>query len=158
MRLEPHRERLALHTLGIAGYTTYLPRIKTQRHVAGRPKPFEITSALFPGYCFVLIELQWHSAQWSPGVVSFIMDCEHPARVPDRVIEDLRGREVNGYVVLPKQSGFQRGDKVRVIGGAFAGQLAIYQDMRPHERVAVLLTMLGGATHTELSRRHVERA
>jgi hypothetical protein len=36
-QLEAHRQRLALHTLDLAGYTTYLPRVRIQRSaVAGR--------------------------------------------------------------------------------------------------------------------------
>ena len=30
-RLEPHRERLALHCLDLAGFETYLPRIRERR-------------------------------------------------------------------------------------------------------------------------------
>ena len=30
-RLQPHRERLALHCLGLAGFTVYLPRLRSER-------------------------------------------------------------------------------------------------------------------------------
>jgi transcriptional antiterminator RfaH len=132
-QLELHRERLALHTFGLAGFESYLPRIRTQRRTAGRLKPFEITTALFPGYCFVAIELQWHTARWSPGVLSLILAGEHPAHVPDHVINDLRAREVNGFVVLPQKDpgGFKRGDKVFITTGPMAGQLAVYAGMKP---------------------------
>jgi hypothetical protein len=66
--------------------------------------------------------------------------------VPDQLITDLRGRERNGLVELPPSSpppGFKRGDPVRIVRGLFAGRLALFEDQRPHERVAVLLQVLG---------------
>jgi hypothetical protein len=56
-QLEANRERLALHCLGLRGFEVYLPRIRMRKLK---------TAALFPGYAFVLIELQWHAARWSP--------------------------------------------------------------------------------------------
>jgi hypothetical protein len=35
-RLQPGRERLALHCLGLAGYRVYLPRLREKRVVRGR--------------------------------------------------------------------------------------------------------------------------
>jgi transcriptional antiterminator RfaH len=145
-QLEANRERLALHCLGLAGYQTYLPRIR-----ARTPK----TAALFPGYAFVLIELQWHAARWSPGVLRLVLDGRQPAKVPDRVIVDLKGRERNGLVELPAPSEFRRGDTVRITRGVFVGQLALFDGMRPHERVAVLLQLLG---RVELAKGDIEAA
>jgi transcription antitermination factor NusG len=155
-QLEAHRERLALHTLGLAGYTTYLPRIRIQRRVSiGSRKLIDVATPLFPGYAFVLIELQWHAARWSPGVIRLVFDgLDHPARVPDTVIADLRQREVNGFVVLStaRTTGFKRGDQVRVVTGPATGQLAIFNGMKARERVEVLLMMLGASRHVELAR------
>lgn len=86
-RLEPQRERLALHCLGVAGYETYYPRLRDRRVRYGRK--VERPLALFPGYCFVAVELQWHAARWSAGVVSLIMDGIGPAKVPNTVIEEI---------------------------------------------------------------------
>jgi hypothetical protein len=78
-QLEINRERLALHCLGLAGYEVYLPRIRSQRAMGLR----KAVTALFPGYAFVLIELQWHAARWSPGVLRLVLDGVQPAKVPD---------------------------------------------------------------------------
>jgi transcriptional antiterminator RfaH len=150
-QLETSRERLALHCLGLAGYETYLPRIRSQR-ITGRRKA---VTALFPGYAFVLIELQWHAARWSPGVLRLVLDGVQPAKVPDKVITELRRRERNGLVELPSPPGFHHGDPVRITRGVFAGQLAIFDGMRAHERVAVLLQLLG---KVELSKGDIEVA
>ena len=65
---------------------------------------------LFPGYCFVFIELQWHAARWSPGRLGLIMVGDAPARVSDAVIAELRGRERDGLIELPKAPGLKPGD------------------------------------------------
>jgi hypothetical protein len=64
------REALALHCLALNGYQTYLPRLRVHKMVHGRR--VELRPALFPGYAFVWIELQWHTARWAPGVLSLI--------------------------------------------------------------------------------------
>ena len=140
-QLESNRERLALHCLELGGYSTYLPRIRERRRVNGRQ--VTVTPPLFPGYAFVLIELQWHAARWCPGVLRLVLDGAQPARVPDKVIADLRKRERNGLIELPPPPDFQRGDCVRITRGVFCGQRGLYAGQRPHERVAVLLQLLG---------------
>src|SRR5262245_41954687 len=151
-QLESHRERLALHFLGLNGFITYAPRIRAQRMT---PAPRGGSSArLFPGYAFVWIELQWHAARWAPGVIRLVCSGgAEPAKVPVSAIDDLKARERDGYVVLPKVRGLERGDKVRVTHGPLDGSLAIFDGMRPRERVAILLTMLGsGQRRVELAR------
>ena len=140
-QLESNRERLALHCLELGGYSTYLPRIRERRRVNGRQ--VTVTPPLFPGYAFVLIELQWHAARWCPGVLRLVLDGAQPAKVPDKVIADLRRRERNGLIELPPPPDFQRGDHVRITRGVFCGQRGLYAGQRPHERVAVLLQLLG---------------
>jgi transcriptional antiterminator RfaH len=152
--LAPQQEALALHCLALAGYTTYLPHMREQRVIRGRK--ILTTPPLFPGYCFVVIQLQWHAARWAPGTRGLIMDGMQPARVPDRVIAELHAREHNGLVVLPKPRGPCIGSHVKVTAGPFSGQLGIYDGARPHERVAVLLTLLGGQQRASLPRSAIE--
>jgi transcriptional antiterminator RfaH len=99
--------------------------------------------ALFPGYAFVLIELQWHAARWSPGVHRLVLDGDRPARVPDKVIAELKGRERNGLVELPLPPGFRRGDKVRIIRGPLMGLEGLVEGLRPQQRIEILLATLG---------------
>jgi transcriptional antiterminator RfaH len=141
------REALALHCLGLAGYQTYVPRLRVHRIVHGRR--IELRPALFPGYAFVWIELQWHAARWAPGVISLIMDGVVPARVPQAAIDEIRRREVGGLIELARR-GIRRGDRVRILRGPFEGHLAIYHDSKPRDRIEVLLQLLGGAQRATL--------
>jgi transcriptional antiterminator RfaH len=89
------------------------------------------------------------------GVVRLVMDGLQPARVPDTVIEGIRGRERNGAVELPKR-GLKPGDRVRLLAGPFQGRLAIYAGMSGLERIAVLLQILGGQQRVTLAQRDIE--
>src|SRR5262249_48975008 len=132
----------------------YLPRLRERRISHGRK--IEVRPPLFPGYAFVAIELQWHTARWTVGVLGLIMGGISPARVPDSVIAELKGRERNGLIELPKPRGLRAGDTVRVLRGPFAGHFALYAGMAPHERVAVLLALLGGQQRVILPKGDVE--
>ena len=152
--MEPNRVELGLHFLKLNGFETYTPRIRIERKLGGP----DGTALLFPGYTFVSIELQWHKANRTPGVAKFIMDGEHPARVPERIIAELRAREgAEGLIVLPTRPQFLRGDRVRIIRGALQGQLAIFAGMRPKKRVEILLTIFGASRSIELARRDIRR-
>ena len=152
-QLEPNRERIALHLLARENFTVYAPRLRERRTIRGRPEDRE--APLFPGYAFVLITLQWSAARWCPGVRRLVMDGLQPARVPDAVIEEIRGRERNGVVELPRRL-LKPGDRVRLLADPFRGHLAIYAGMSAHERVAVLLQILGGPQRVTLAERDVE--
>ena len=86
------------------------------------------------------------------------MDGVRPARVADQIIDDLRKRERNGFIELSKRPPLQRGDQVRILQGPFAGHLGLYVGMRAHERVLVMLALLGGRQRVELPRGDIEAA
>jgi transcriptional antiterminator RfaH len=114
-RLQPRRTALALHVLGLRGFETYCPRLRERR--ARHRRLHEVIKPLFVGYTFVLIQLQWHAARWAPGTLGLIMDGDRPARVPDNVIAELRTRERDGAVELPRRP--RPGDRVRILRGPF---------------------------------------
>lgn len=142
-QLEANRERLALHCLALAGYTTYAPRI-----AVAKPTQRRSSALLFPGYVFIEIVSGWWSARWSAGVARLVLAGDAPARVPDYVVAELRGREQDGLIILPTKPPpglppFAPGDRLRVRSGPFTGLNGLYAGMAPRDRVLVLLTMLG---------------
>jgi transcriptional antiterminator RfaH len=139
-RVEPRHEAVAAHFLRLNGFVTYIPRVRERRIRAGRR--LEPAVPLFPSYAFVAIENGWHRARWTPHVLALIMAGDHPAHVPDAVLEDIRSREVAGIVVLPERE-LRRGDRVRILAGPFRGERALFSDMKPRQRVEVLLQLLG---------------
>jgi transcriptional antiterminator RfaH len=153
-QIEPFRERLALHCLGLNGFEVYCPRLREQIRI--RNRKVVRTPLLFPGYAFVLVVSRWWDARWSAGVRRLVMDGELPARVPDAVIAEIRSRERNGLVELPKPRGLMPGMRVRVTSGPLSAQIGMLAALRPHERVLVLLQLLGGQQRVELARGAIE--
>jgi transcriptional antiterminator RfaH len=151
-RAQPQREALAQHFLELAGYAVYLPRLREHRMSHGRR--IETRPVLFPGYLFVEIVAGWWEARWCPGTRGLVMNCGLPVRVPESVLAEIRSRECGGLVELPSR--LKRGDPVRIKRGAFREQLALYQGQAGHERVAVLLSLLGGQHRVTLPRPDVE--
>jgi transcriptional antiterminator RfaH len=154
-QLQSRREHTALHVLEQAGFEVDLPRLRERRTRYGRR--IEVLTALFPTYAFVRLVAQWHAARWAPGVTRLIMDGDHPARLPDEAITEIRARERNGAVELPKRE-LRHGDPVRILHGAFVGRLGLYSGMAPHERVMVLLQLLGAARRIKLRKDAIEPA
>jgi len=131
-QVEPRRERLASYTLGLAGYEIYQPLLREQRRSRSGRK-ITVTPPLFPGYLFLWVVSGWWDARWSPGVVRLIMDG-----------------------VLPRSRGFVPGMRVRVVSGLLQNQIGLLGTLRPHERVLVLLHLLGGQQRVELAQSAIE--
>jgi transcription antitermination factor NusG len=145
--IQPQRARLALYFLGLSGFTTYYPQIRMIR--PARP---DGAAPLFTGYAFVEIESQWHQVEHTPGVHAVVKHDGRPAKVTDQVIDDLRAREVNGLIELPRPPPLRPGAKVRITRGAFADRIAIYAGMKPRQRIEILLGLLGGERHLVIAR------
>jgi transcription antitermination factor NusG len=152
-RLQTNREALALHFLEAEGYQPYYPLTREWARRFGRK--IELRRPLFVGYCFICVRLQWSKARWSPGVAHLVLTGGVPARCPEHVIDELRRRERNGAIELP-QTRLKPGDKLRVVGGIFAGRLALYHGQAPGERIAVLLELLGSPRRVVLAADAVE--
>ena len=89
-------------------------------------------------------------------MVRLITDGFVPAHVPDAVIDEIRSRERGGYVELLKPRGLRPGMRVRVLDGPLREQIGMLAALRPHERVLVLLQLLGGQQRVELGRNAIE--
>jgi transcription antitermination factor NusG len=149
----PQRERLALHCLGLAGYTTYLPRLRERRISHGRK--IEVRPALFPGYLFLEITNGWWDARWSPGIAALLMSGDAPAVVPMHVILEIKSREVSGLVELPKP-GLKPGARVRVVHGPLQGLPGLFVGMKPRARVELLLRLFGSEQRVILAKQDIE--
>src|SRR5215471_5336792 len=89
----------------------------------------------------------WFASSWMGQI---------PAHVPDAVISEIRSRERGGFVELPKLHGLKPGMRVKVLQGPLQDQIGLLAALRPHERVLVLLQLLGGQQRVELAQSSVE--
>jgi transcriptional antiterminator RfaH len=78
------------------------------------------------------------------GVSHLVCNGDEPAAVPQGVVEDIRARiDENGLVKIEPRIPFRPGDAVRVLVGALADQIGLFQCATDEERVVLLLDMLG---------------
>jgi transcriptional antiterminator RfaH len=142
---QPNAEHKAVAHLERQGFTTYLPRYLRRRRHARRIDI--VPAALFPRYLFVGVDLErqrWRSIFSTIGVSRLVCQGEQPTPIADRVVDSLKLREdASGYVRLDYRPPFRSGDKIRILRGAFADCLGLYEDMRDSDRVAILLDLLG---------------
>jgi transcriptional antiterminator RfaH len=112
-RTELRGEDKARHFLRLNGYDSHVPLVCSQPIRRGRR--IEKIGPLFPSYIFVAIQDgRWWNARWCVGVLAVIMSGDQPAQVPDRVLDEIRRREVRGAVELPQSPGLRAGERVRV--------------------------------------------
>jgi transcriptional antiterminator RfaH len=138
-------EAKAVQNLLRQGYEVYLPRyLKRRRHA--RKVDF-VAKPLFPRYLFVAIDMatqRWRSIQSTSGVSHLVTNGDEPAVVPEGVVRALKVREdAKGFVALDAAPAFMPGDKVRVLAGAFMDNAGLFNGMVDHDRVSILLEMLG---------------
>lgn len=127
------------------GYEVYLPRyLKRRRHAR---KVDLMAKPLFPRYMFVAIDMatqRWRSIQSTFGVSRLVTNGDDPAMVPEGVVHALRAREDDkGFIRLDSKPAFAPGDKVRVLAGAFMDSAGLFSGLADHDRVSILLEMLG---------------
>ena len=141
---ESRREAAAAKFLREGGFEVYLPRIAVKNPVREKVAP------LFPGYVFLGIEGgRWWEARWAIGVVRVLMVDGMPARVPEKVMREIRRREdASGLVRLP---GMARGTRVRIVRGSFMGKVGLYDGLSGERRVRVLLELLGRAVPVSIA-------
>jgi transcriptional antiterminator RfaH len=138
-------EAKAAQNLQRQGYDVYLPRyLKRRRHA----RKMDFTAKpLFPRYMFVAIDMatqRWRSIQSTFGVSQLVCNGDYPAAVPDGVVGALKAREDDeGFVRMDVGPAFAPGDKVRVFAGAFIDSAGVFNGLADHDRVSVLLEMLG---------------
>jgi transcriptional antiterminator RfaH len=138
-------EAKAAENLLRQGYEVYLPRyLKRRRHA----RKVDFTAKpLFPRYMFVAIDIatqRWRSIQSTFGVARLVTNGDDPATVPEGVVHALRAREDDkGFIRLDSKPTFAPGDKVRVLAGAFMDSSGLFSGLADHDRVSILLDMLG---------------
>lgn len=145
VQTHPNAEAKAASHLERQGFSVYLPRyLKRRRHAR---KVQTVQAALFPRYLFVNIDLQsqrWRSIQSTIGVSRLVTNGDVPAPVPAPVICGLKDREdERGFIAMAQGPSFAPGDRIRILSGAFAEALGLFEGASDRDRVAILLDILG---------------
>lgn len=134
------RAMVAERRLEAQGYEVYYPQCELP---SGRIEP------LFPGYLFAGgVHHVIRHIRNTPGVCGIVRGaCEEPTPLRQKDIDALRKRE-NGSGLIkiagpahPK--GFVHGERVKVLGGAWMGHSAIFDEPDGKERSRLLIYLFG---------------
>ena len=152
----PRKEKQALQNLANQGFATFCPRQRKYQKMGRRQ--VERLEPLFPGYVFVLLDLDrqgWHSINGTYCVTKLIgfggAPNSKPAPAPVGLVEDFQRRsDPSGELKFAEP--LVPGDRVRVVGGAFANLYGVLEMAKNTERVTVLMQILSQETRVSLKR------
>jgi transcriptional antiterminator RfaH len=152
VQTQVNSEAKAARNLVRQGFEIYLPRYLKRRSHAR--KIDKVAAPLFPRYLFVRIDMatqRWRAIQSTFGVSHLVLNGSDPARVSEKVLGVLKAREDdNGFVKLDQRPKFALGEKVRVLAGAFAENLGLFDGLADRDRIAILLDLLGRKVRVSL--------
>jgi transcriptional antiterminator RfaH len=144
LQTQPHAEARADEHLRRQGFTTFLPQLlKRRSHARKRDL---VRRPLFPRYMFVRIDTarqHWQAIRSTFGVVSLVGGDNGPCPVRDGVVEALRARQGKDGFFRAEDRKFSPGEAICVLDGIFASTMGSFEAMNDHERVSVLLEILG---------------
>lgn len=132
----PKKESQVEKLFQAGGFEVYNPKYIHETKV----KPF------FNGYEFINFEYpqQYRMVKYTRGVKKVIGNGVMAVPIPDNIIEEIKAREVNGYIELEKYGEEPNsGDEIEVMEGPFKGFKGIFKkELSQKERVLVLLNYI----------------
>ena len=151
-------EQKAKDNLKKQGFKTFLPLISPTNKSRKLRSPVPV----FPRYLFVQIDLalsNWTSINSSYGVSSIVMFSEKFTSISNDIIEAMQKKldESGTYKENISVIEYQKGDKVSIKKGRFAGVDAIFLSKKSKDRVMLLLSLLNTKVSTELNESNIGR-
>lgn len=154
---KPRQEQVAQLNLTRQGYETYLPLLRELRRRQGRRRT--VVAPMFPRYLFVHLDRKtdnWGPIRSTLGVVSVVRFGQEPARVPLDLIDYLRSHEDAEGIHAYSPDEYRPGSRVRVVEGGLMGFEGVFLAKSSHDRVVVLLEIMGKAARTTLDAINLE--
>lgn len=133
------QEGVAELNLKRLGVETFCPRLRALKLNRSKATGEEV---LFPGYLFIKVDMttEYRKVTYAHGVLRVVKFGVAPAVVEEEIIDSIRERAHNGFVVLPPPSFLKSGQIVRIHKGPFNGFEAIFeQELNGSQRVALLM-------------------
>ncbi|WP_342346531.1 transcription termination/antitermination NusG family protein [uncultured Nitrospira sp.] len=151
------QEDVAEVNLRLLGVEIFCPRLRKLKPT--RSKAQSEGEVLFPGYFFVKIDMKtgYRKVTYAHGVLRVVKFGAEPAVVEEAIIDSIRQRVHNGFVILPPSTSFESGQIVRIHKGPFHGFEAIFeQELNGTQRVALLMKTVAFQGRLVLDRDCVE--
>lgn len=147
------QENVAELNLRRLGVETFCPRLRGVKPTQRTPQSKE--EVLFPGYLFIKADMrsEYRKVTYAHGVLRVVKFGAAPAVVEEEIIDSIRERVHNGFVVLPLPSPLKSGQVVRINKGHFHGFEAIFeQELNGTQRVALLMKAVAFQGHMVIHR------
>ena len=103
-------------------------------------------SPFFAGYGFIYFDYpeQYKLVKYTRGVKRIIGNQEGPIPVPEEIIQQIKQREIDGYIEFEKYGGIPEiGDEIEIMEGPMKGLRGIFRkELTEKERVMILLNFV----------------
>ncbi|MFC6639889.1 transcription antiterminator NusG [Sulfitobacter sp. JBTF-M27] len=158
VQLRPQGLSRAQAHLHRQGFETFAPYLTTTVRRSGVQR--EMRKPLFPGYLFVSFDVAsagWTAINATRGVARLILnDPRSPKPLPHPLMAGLMARcDPTGLLRPPTDLAV--GDKIRVVAGPFADVVTQIDSVPEHERVGILIDLMGRKVRTSLPRTQIEK-
>ncbi len=147
----PRQEAIAELNLQRQGYTCYLPRLATRKHLRGHWQ--NVIEPLFPGYLFVQLDVsQGHIAPVfsTRGLRTIVRFGTQYLPFDDAAVSYLQQQERQQQQAAATQELFRPGEELCILQGPFAGLKAVYQCSKGRDRVEILIQLLGSTQRLDI--------
>jgi len=133
------------------GFKVYNPKYKQDNKIF----PF------FSGYEFVYFNHpgEYKKVKYTRGVKRIVGNDQGPIPVPEKIIEEIKKREINGFIELDKYgSEPEAGDEVQIMEGAMKGLKGVFKkELTPKERALVLLNYVSYQGHIIIEKKKLKK-
>ena len=143
------KESEAEENLNRQGYSTYNPIISVEKIRKGKLDTRE--ESAFRGYLFIELEpgvTNLEPIKFTKGVWSLVTFGENLARVPTKIIENLRTSLPKHIKHIP-----EKGDIIQIHSGPFKELQAVYIEPDGEKRAFVLLTLINRVQRVRIDNR-----
>jgi transcriptional antiterminator RfaH len=143
-------ESVAIENLNNQGFMTYCPMLKIKNK----------TQALFPRYVFVGIKNEQQDTRpirSTKGVNNMVRFGSEVARVPQKIIDDIKNQESQTADKIIDFSRFHSGDKVEIMSGVFEGNNAIFSNYDGDSRVILLIKMINQEQKIKVDKKQIKK-
>ncbi len=133
LNTKPKKEFQVERLFEEGGFDFYCPRYIHET----KGKPF------FSGYGFIFFDYpdQYRLVRYTRGVKRVIGNQEGPIPIHEEIIQQIKKREINGYIELDKYGEMPEiGDEIEIMEGPMKGLRGIFRkELTEKERVVILL-------------------
>ena len=150
LRTKSRHEHIVESCLQRKSIMAYLPKYKVTRRWKDRRRIVELP--LFPGYVFVQPSSdQYVDMRYIRGACGLVLVGNLPATMPEKDLEAVKIL-VNSGADLTIDANIVVGQRVKVVGGPFAGAEGELVRVKSEERLVINAHLLGSSVSVEVDR------